>query len=101
MVSKLVIAHVLLQCADPDHKNSCKDLRDELMSNFLEVKRASTVEATGEKAFCVRGIAKINPERRQEFETALGKLQAKSANAKVVDVEVYVETANPSNASVR
>ena len=56
-------AHALLQCADPDHKN-CRDLRDALVGNFLEVKQASIVETVGERAFCVGGIATINPKKR-------------------------------------
>lgn len=93
MASDLVTAHVLLQCTDPDHKNACKDLRDDLMGNFLEVKKASTVQAVGEKAFCVRGIAIINPEKRQKFESALREMGAgRAPGSKVLDVRVYLET---------
>lgn len=75
MASDLVTAHVFLQCPDPDHNNTCKDLRDDLMENFLEVKQASTVETVGEKSFCVSGIAIINPKKRQKFEDALRRMK--------------------------
>ena len=93
MDSDLVTAHVLLQCTDPDHENACKDLRDDLMKNFLEVKKASTVQAVGKKAFCVRGIAIINPGKRQKFESALREMNVGHApGSKVLDVRVYLET---------
>lgn len=84
-------AHVLLQCADPDHKN-CKDLRDALMRNFLEVKQASIVETVGERAFCVSGIATINPQKRQKFEAALRRMKAGPSDSEASDVELYLET---------
>lgn len=59
------------------------------MENFLEVKQASTVKAVGHENFCVIGIATINPKKRQQFETALGKLK-KSSHAS--DVQVYLQT---------
>ena len=87
MARDLVTAHVMLQCTDPAHKNSCRDLRDALMENFLEVKQASTVKAIGHENFCVIGIATINPKKRQQFETALCKLKKSS---KASDVRVYL-----------
>lgn len=87
MARDLVAAHVMLQCTDPDHKNLCKSLRDDLMTNFLEVKRASTVKAVGHENFCVIGIATINPKKRQQFETALSKLKT---NSNASDVQVYL-----------
>lgn len=78
MARDLVTAHVLLQCTDPDHRNTCKNLRDDLMENFLEVKQASTVKAIGEENFCVIGIATINPKKHQQFEAALRKLEKSS-----------------------
>lgn len=84
-------AHVLLQCADPDHKN-CKDLRDALMRNFLEVKQASIVETVGERAFCVSGIATINPKKRQKFEAALRRMKTGPSDSEASDVELYLET---------
>jgi len=84
-------AHALLQCADPDHKN-CKDLRDALMENFLEVKQASVVETVGERAFCVSGIATISPKKRQKFQEALRRMKTGPSNSEALDVELYLET---------
>ena len=93
MAPDLVTAHVLLQCADPEHKNSCKDLRDELMKNFLEVKKASTVRTVAGREFCVRGTAVINPKKRQMFESALRKLgSGPSPGSNVLGIRVYLET---------
>ena len=92
MSRDLVTAHVLLQCADPDHKSACNDLRDALMNNFLEVKQASTIQTVGDKAFCVRGIAIINPNKRQKFEVALRNLEKSSRlGSDQSDVQVYLE----------
>lgn len=84
-------AHALLQCADPDHKN-CRDLRDALVGNFLEVKQASIVETVGERAFCVGGIATINPKKRQKFEAALRRMKTGPSSSGALDVELYLET---------
>lgn len=89
MGSNLATAHVLLQCADPNH-DACVDLRDELLKNCLEVKRASVVESAGHMRFCVRGISKIDPKRRQEFQEYLQEMG--SPGARVSDAQVYVET---------
>ena len=91
MAPGLATAHVLLQCADPDHKN-CKDLRDALMENFLEVKQASVVETVGERAFCVSGIATISPEKRQKFQEALRRMKTGPSGPGVLDAELYLET---------
>ena len=93
MARDLAAAHVLLQCADPAHENSCKRLRDDLMANFLEVKQASILETVGDKTFCVRGMAIINPKKRQQFEAALRKLENGSTlGSDRSDVQVYLES---------
>ena len=87
----LATAHALLQCADLDHKN-CGDLRDALTGNFLEVKQASVVETVGARAFCVSGVALINPEKRQKFKEALRRMKTGPSGPGVLDVELYLET---------
>ena len=91
-MARLATAHVLMKCTDPDHAGACRSLRDELMANFLEVKRASTVASMGDMEFCVRGIAIINPEKRAKFEAALRRLAESGPGAAAPDVRVYIET---------
>lgn len=91
-MARLATAHVLIKCTDPDHDGTCGDLRDDLMANFFEVKRASTVTSMGDMEFCVRGIATINPAKRAKFEAALREFAASVQGAAAPDVRVYVET---------
>lgn len=90
----LVNAHILLQCGDANHENMCAKLRDILITNFNEVKEADTItQIMGETDFCVSGVAKIDPNKRDLFENALRALQPNSnKDSKVKDVRIYLET---------
>ena len=91
--NKLVNAHVLLQCADAKHESMCEELRDSLLNNFNEVRKAGTVtQIMGDGNFCVVGVAKINLKKREKFENALRNLKANSKkNSKVKDVKIDFE----------
>ena len=41
--NKLVNAHILLQCADAKHENTCEELRGALVDNFNEIIEADTL----------------------------------------------------------
>lgn len=72
----------------------CAKLRDTLVSSFNEVKEADTIAPIMDKTnFCVSGIAKTDPNKRDLFISALRSLQTNSSKgSKVKDVRVYLET---------
>lgn len=92
--NRLVNAHILLQCGNAKHESMCAKLRDTLVSSFNEVKEADTIAPIMDKTnFCVSGIAKIDPNKRDLFVSALRSLQTNSSKgSKVKDVRVYLET---------
>ncbi len=91
--SQLVNAHILLQCGNAKHESMCAKLKDALVANFNEVKEADTItQIMGDTNFCVSGIAKIDPHKRDSFVSALRSLQTNSnKNSRVKDVSVYLE----------
>ena len=101
----------MLRCPDEKHVDTYGDLRDELVDKFNEVKEASTITTIpgGDGSdvddgidFCVMGIARIDPLKKQAFEDALRSLgtdrkdspsvsSRRHSPSKVKDVRVYLE----------
>ena len=92
--SQLVNAHILLQCGNVKHENTCVELKDALVANFNEVKEADNItQTTSDTNFCVSGIAKIDPHKKDLFVNALHLLQTNpNKNSRVKDVRVYLES---------
>ena len=91
--SRLVNAHILLQCGNIKHENTCAQLKDALVDNFNEVKEADIItQITGDTNFCVSGLAKIDPHKKDLFINALRSLQTNhTKRSRVKDVRVYLE----------
>lgn len=92
--SQLVNAYILLQCGKVKHENTCVELKDALVANFNEVKEADNItQITSDTNFCVSGIAKIDPHKKDSFVNALRSLQTSpNKNSRVKDVRVYLES---------
>lgn len=86
--NKLVNAHILLQCDDKNHK-ICGKLQDKLMTTFNEVKESDIITTNNSIDFCVYGVAKIDPSKKDLFVNALRSLKPNSK--KVKNVKVYLE----------
>ena len=91
--SRLVNAHILLQCGNIKHENTCAKLKDALIANFNEVKEADIItQITSDTNFCVSGIAKIDPHKKDLFVNALRSLQTNpNKKSRVKDARVYLE----------
>lgn len=90
----LVNAHILLKCSDPKHKNKCIELKNVLLENFNNVKTAYAAKPKmGTDDFCVVATAKIDPEKKNEFQSALKQLRANNKQDSIVkDVRIDLET---------
>ena len=82
---QLVDAHILLRCSDPKHRNKCIELKNVLLENFNSVKTAYVAKPKmGDEDFCVVAIAKIDPDKKNEFKEALSKLKASNRQDSIV-----------------
>ena len=70
--NQLVNVHILLQCGNAKHESMCVKQRDTLVASFNEVKEADAITPIMSKTnFCVSGITKIDPNKRDLFVSAL------------------------------